>query len=168
MNNTNTKETIKKAIYAGSFDPFHNGHLDIVKKASKIFDEVYIIIAINKKKNRYYDIKDMIIAIENTLKEENLNNCFVLYYEGLIAKFCQENNIYYTIRGLRDSLDFSYEENIAKTNNLIFPNLETIYLRANNSAISSSMVKELIFYKSDVVQLVPKEIYILLSKYHSL
>ena len=69
---------MKKAIYAGSFDPFHNGHLDIVKKASKLFDEVYVVIAKNPKKERTYDKNEMAKAIQLIFHNENLSNCFCL------------------------------------------------------------------------------------------
>lgn len=150
------EKTTNSAIYAGSFDPFTNGHLDIVRKASKVFEEVHIVIANNNKKKRQFDcIDQMIIAIENTLKEENITNCIVAKYDGLVAKYCQENEIKSIIRGLRNSMDFEYEENIAKINELIDPELETIYFRTNNAAISSSMVKEFLSFDLDVSEFVP-------------
>ena len=150
---------MNKAIYAGSFDPFTNGHLDIVKKASKIFDEIHIVIAHNNKKKRTFEnIEDMIIAIENTLIAENITNVKVVCYDDLVAKYCKENDIKIIVRGLRNSMDFEYEENIAKINNLIDPTLETIYFRTNNAAISSSMIKEFLTYHLDVSQYVPKEV----------
>lgn len=149
---------MNKAIYAGSFDPFTNGHLDIVKKASKIFDSLDIVIGINTNKQRLTNIEDSIKAIEKTLEENNIKNCRVLMYDGLIAEYCKNNNIDYTIRGLRNNMDYLYEENISEINKLINPSLETIYLRTENAAISSSMVKELLKFNKDISKFVPSEV----------
>ena len=145
----------KTAIYPGSFDPFTNGHLDMVKKGSKIFDEIHILIGVNANKKRTYDTKLMKSAIEETLTKNNIQNCKVCIYEGLVAEYTRENNIGYMIRGLRNNMDYNYEENIAEVNKLINPNLEYIYFRAENVAVSSSMVKELKFYGKDVSKYVP-------------
>ncbi|MBQ3149667.1 MAG: pantetheine-phosphate adenylyltransferase [Clostridia bacterium] len=150
---------IKKAIYPGSFDPFTNGHLDIVKKASKLFDEVYVVIGVNKNKRRSFSSKEMKIAIEKTMQLENIQNVRVFVYEGLIAEFSKENGIQYMIRGLRNNMDYNYEENIAEANKLIYPGLEYVYFRAENVALSSSMVKELRSFNYDITKYVPEEVY---------
>jgi len=146
------------AIYPGSFDPFTNGHLDVVLKASKIFDTVHILIGINANKKRTYDAETMKNAIEETLAERGISNCKVYIYEGLVAEYTKEKNIGYMIRGLRNNMDYNYEENIAEVNKLINPNLEYIYFRAENVAVSSSMVKELSSYGKDVSKFVPKAV----------
>ena len=152
------------AIYPGSFDPFTNGHLDIVKKGSKLFDEVHIIIGINAKKKRTYDSNEMKIAIEKTLLENGISNCKVIVYDGLVAEYTNENNVAYMIRGLRNNMDYNYEENIAEVNKLINPDLEYVYFRAENVAVSSSMVKELTGYGKDVSKFVPKHILEMINK----
>ena len=146
------------AVYPGSFDPFTNGHLDIVKKASKLFDKVIIVIAINKSKSRTYDTTDMCIAIEDTLTENNITNCVVGSWDGLIADLMRSWGEKYLIRGLRNTMDYNYEENIAEVNKLIYPEIEYVYFRADNSAISSSMVRELYSYGQDVSGYVPKAV----------
>lgn len=146
------------AIYPGSFDPFTNGHLDIVKKGSKLFDEVHIIIGVNAKKRRTYDSVLMKEAIERTLAENNISNCKVFVYDGLVAEYTNENNVGYMIRGLRNNMDYNYEENIAEVNKLINPDLEYVYFRAENVAVSSSMVKELTAYGKDVSKFVSRPI----------
>lgn len=161
INNVETEKGVmhmKKAVYAASFDPFTKGHLDILTKASKMFDEVYAVIAVNKDKKRRYLALYMKEAIESCVKNNHLNNCHIEIYDGLIAEYCRNNNIEYTVRGLRNSMDFAYEENIANVNKLILPSLETVYLRAEYVGISSSMVKELFDYGQDVSQFVPVEI----------
>lgn len=146
------------AIYPGSFDPFTNGHLDIVKKGSKLFDEVHIIIGVNAKKKRTYDCAQMKESIEKTLAENNILNCKVFVYDGLVAEYTNENNVGYMIRGLRNNMDYNYEENIAEVNKLINPDLEYVYFRAENVAVSSSMVKELTGYGKDVSKFVPRPV----------
>ena len=146
------------AIYPGSFDPFTNGHMDIVLKGSKLFDKLHIVIGINANKKRQYDGALMKQAIEETLAEKNITNCEVHVYDGLIAEYTNENNIGYMIRGLRNNMDYNYEENIAEINKLINPKLEYVYFRAENVAVSSSMVKELNSFGKDVSKFVPKAV----------
>ena len=152
------------AMYPGSFDPFTNGHLDIVRKGAKLFDKVHILIGVNAKKKRSYDAGAVKKAIEETLKLENINNCEVIAFDGLIAEYSLKNNIGYMIRGLRNNMDYNYEENIAEINKLINPNLEYVYFRAENVAVSSSMVKELYSYGKDVSKFVSKPVKEMMNK----
>ena len=147
------------AIYPGSFDPFTNGHLDIVIKGAKLFDQVHIVIGDNAEKKRSYDAGKMKLAIEKTLAQKNITNCDVCVHEGLIAQYTAENKIGYMIRGLRNNLDYNYEENIAEINKLIDPKLEYVYFRAENVAVSSSMVKELNGYGHNVSNFVPPAVW---------
>ena len=148
----------RKAIYAGSFDPFTNGHLYIAKEASLLCDEVYVCVARNPNKKRITNEYDMVDAIRTTLKENGINNTYVLVVDGLIADFCMKNNIEYLVRGLRNTSDYMYEENIAKINAEVNPNLKTIYFRAKNEVISSSMVRELHSHGKDISKYIPKQI----------
>lgn len=149
----------KKAIYPGSFDPFTNGHLDIVKKAAALFDEVDVVIGVNSNKHRTFSAASMKPAIEKTLQELGLTNVSVTIHDGLVAEYAKENDIPYMIRGLRNNMDYNYEENIAEVNKLINPRLEYVYFRAENVAVSSSMVKELRTYGLDISPYVPKAIF---------
>lgn len=155
------------AIYPGSFDPFTNGHLDMVIKGSKLFDKVHVVIGLNVNKKRMYDSAKMKDAIEKTLAEKNITNCSVYIYDGLIAEYTKENKIGYMIRGLRNNMDYNYEENIAEVNKLIDPKLEYVYLRAENVAVSSSMVKELSHYGRDVSTYVPAAVMELIRNNHN-
>ena len=148
----------KKALYPGSFDPFTNGHLDIVKKAADLFEEVYIVIGINAKKSRSFDAEGMKGAIEAVLADCKITNCRVCVHEGLVAEFSKTMGIHYMIRGLRNNMDYNYEENIAEVNKLINSDMEYVYFRAENVAVSSSMVKELYSYDKDISKYVPKKI----------
>ena len=148
----------KTAMYPGSFDPFTNGHLDIVKKAAALFDLVYIVIGVNSNKRRSFPAETMKTAIEKALEENKIANCVVCVYDGLTAAYSKQNKIPYMIRGLRNNMDYNYEENIAEVNKLIDPKLEYIYFRAENVAVSSSMVKELHLYRQDISKYVPKAV----------
>ena len=154
---------LKKAIYPGSFDPFTNGHLDIVKKAAAIFDEVYIVIGINSQKRRTFDSDRMIAAIEAAVREAGITNAYVTAHEGLVAAYAKDHGLKYMIRGLRNNMDYNYEENIAEVNKLINPDMEYVYFRAENVAVSSSMVKELHMYGQDVSAYLPKAVFAILE-----
>ena len=148
----------KTAIYPGSFDPFTNGHLDIVRKAAEIFDRVWIVIGVNSDKRRSFPADRMAEAIMQTLENQNISNCEVVIWEGLVAEFARLRGTEYMIRGLRNNMDYNYEENVASVNKLINPELEYVYFRSNNVAVSSTMVKELNSYGKDVSAYVPAAI----------
>jgi pantetheine-phosphate adenylyltransferase len=145
------KENVKtRALYAGSFDPFTNGHLCIVKQASEIFDYVFILVADNPGKRRHYDRDRMVNAINETLRSLGITNCIVTGCSGLIADWAEYYRSEYLIRGLRNPNDYMYEESIAKINIELNPKLKTIYFRADNEIISSSMVRELLNHEKDI------------------
>ena len=154
----------RTAIYPGSFDPFTNGHLDIVKKAALLFDKVYVVIGVNSQKRRNYDYNGMKQAIEKTLEKHHLSNCVVCIHEGLVAEFARRTGIGYMIRGLRNNMDYNYEENIAEVNKLINPEMEYIYFRAENVALSSSMVRELNSFDLDISKYVPEDVFYLIRE----
>lgn len=154
----------KKAIYPGSFDPFTNGHLDIVKKSAAIFDQVYVVIGVNAQKKRTFSAESMITAIEKALADAGITNVVVTAHAGLVAQYAKEQGIGYMIRGLRNNMDYNYEENIAEVNKLINPAMESVYFRADNVAVSSSMVKELHSFGLDVSPYLPKAVYDILQK----
>lgn len=147
-----------KAIYAGTFDPFTNGHLHIVQAAAQLFDSVVILSASNSKKIRMFERESMSLAIEACMKRIGLNNVEVLMTDKLTADVCNKLGAEYLVRGLRNTTDYMYEEEIAKFNQRIYPNLKTIYLRANDDVISSSMVRELYIYDKNYYEYVPEEI----------
>ena len=145
----------RRAIYPGSFDPFTNGHMDVVRKAANLFEEVIVIVGINSGKKRAFESDVMCAAIEQALADEGLTNCRVVEFDGLVAEFARDNDAQYMIRGLRNNLDYNYEENIAEVNKLINPDLEYVYFRADRVGVSSSMVRELLSYRRDVSAHVP-------------
>ena len=153
------------AVFAGSFDPFTNGHLAVLKKACTIFDKVYVGIARNPNKSRNYSISKMKEAILETIETEGIRNCVVSTYSGLTARFCQAVGAIYLVRGLRNDEDFFYEEKIAKTNRYLAPEIETIYFRADNDIISSSTVRGFFKEGEDISRLVPQPVKNLMFSY---
>lgn len=143
------------ALYAGSFDPYTNGHHAIVRKAAALFDRVDVVIGINVSKRRAFDAAAMADAIRQSLRDDGLENVRVAVHEGLIAEYAAQNGIRWYVRGLRNAMDYAYEENIALVNHIIHPDLETLYLRGDEPAISSSMVRELLAFNRDASPFVP-------------
>lgn len=150
---------MRRAIYAGSFDPFHKGHLDIVARASKLFDEVYIVIAKNPNKIRQFDATQMVSAIQQTLIENNLTNCgcFLANDDEYTVDVAKSIGAKYLIRGLRDADDFVYEMEMANNNSELAPDIETIFLPTSSTYnfISSRYVNYMLLtQKYDTAKLV--------------
>ena len=151
-------------FYAGSFDPFTNGHLQVVKKASKCFDKVIIGIGYNAEKQARLEKEKMKEAIEKTLQELNLNNVSVTIYTGLTVDEAKKNNCDILIRGLRNGTDYQYEENISEINEQI-SGLDTCYFRAGKLGyLSSSFVMELFNNDKNIDEYVPKYVAELLKQ----
>lgn len=131
-----------KAIITTSANPFHYGHLDIYKKAKKIFDDVTVIVAYNREKTSGFDRKRIAAHLEayNIPFEILSDDC------KTIADYCIQNNINYVVRGIRNGIDAEYELKIDFVNREIFPNLQTVFLPTSDtfSNISSSVIRELL------------------------
>lgn len=154
-------------FYAGSFDPFTNGHLAIVKKACSCFEKVVIGIGDNTQKTRRIKAAKMKSAIEETLRREKIENAIVVIYQGLTTQQAKENKADILIRGLRNGTDYQYEENIAMINEQ-YAGLDTCYFRAGDLGyLSSSMVMELYSFGKSVQQYVPQAVSELLEKERS-
>lgn len=147
------------AIYAGSFDPFTFGHISILEEATKLFDRVIIAIAINSEKKRRIDAEIMLNAIKKSVLELYGNDKIkVIIFKGLIADLAEKENTTHLIRGIRNGMDYEYEENLAKINETL--GLTTIYIRAGSlSYVSSSMVMDLYKYGRDILSFVPRPVY---------
>ncbi len=154
-------ETI--GFYAGSFDPFTNGHLRIVTKAAECFSKVIVGLAYNAEKETRIDKEKMREAIEKSIAELDLNNVEVILYSGLTADEAKKYGANILIRGLRNGTDYQYEENIAETNEKI-AGLDTCYFRAGDLGyLSSSLVMELWKNNVNIEQFVPKYVAELLN-----
>ena len=145
------------ALYAGSFDPYTNGHHAIVRKAATLFDEVVVLLGVNLAKRRTFDAEAMLGAIRDALSADGLNARAVLY-SGLIVDYCAANGIRWYVRGLRNASDYECEESAARVNRLLRPELETLYLRSDDPAVSSSMVRELLAFGRPVGDFVPESV----------
>lgn len=151
-----------KAIFAGSFDPFTYGHLYIVKVASKIFDSLTICIATNVDKTRTFTKEFMKEGIEETLRDENITNCDVVCYDGLIVDLAKQIDAQFVVRGIRDASVVEYEQEVAKTY-FLTGGIETVYLGSGTYAgvqpgTSSTIVRNLLKENKDISQYVPKSI----------
>ena len=145
-------------FYAGSFDPFTNGHLAIVKKTSKCFEKVIIGIGHNTEKKERIDKIKMKEAINQTIQEENLTNVQVIIYDGLTVEAAKEYNADILIRGLRNGTDYEYEENISAINEKM-ASIDTCYFRAGDLGyISSSIVMDIYNNNKPIDSLVPKPV----------
>ena len=147
-----------KAVYPGSFDPISNGHLDIIERASKMLDEIHIVVSYNIKKTTTFTVLERIEMIKTVTK--HINNVYVTSYDGLIVNYCKENNINILIRGLRNYQDYENEFSLYQFNRDINPNIETILMlpSSKNQFVSSSAIKELVTFNCDISQYVPAEI----------
>lgn len=155
---------MKTGFYAGSFDPFTIGHLDVVTKSSIMFEEVIVGIGVNPDKKRHFDVNEMKKAMEQVITRNGLTNVKVIYYEGLTGEIAQKYDTSLLIRGIRNGMDYASEENLASVNEEVF-GIDTIYIRAGKmSHISSSMVRELMKYGKDVSKYLPKEVYELVTR----
>lgn len=148
----------KIGFYAGSFDPFTKGHLHVVKISAQLFDKVIIGIGINPTKERRFDIGIMLDAIRKTLKREGLSNVEVISYDNLSVTTAIEHNANFLIRGIRNGMDYDFEETLATFNKEV-SNLDTIYVRAGEiGPINSTMIMDLLRNNADVSKFLPEEI----------
>jgi pantetheine-phosphate adenylyltransferase len=149
---------MKKAIYPGSFDPVTFGHLDIIKRSSRLFDEIVVAVLNNSAKNSLFSANERVTMIRDLVKE--YPNVTVISFEGLLVDFAKEIDANIVIRGLRAVTDFEYELQIAQVNHVENSDLETIFLTTslNYSYLSSSVVREFASYGADISKFVPSEI----------
>ena len=147
-----------KAIYPGSFDPITNGHIDVIKRASRIFDQVTIAVSQNINKKSFLSEKEKIEAINLSL--EGLNNVEIIAFDSLLVDFAKSINAQIILRGLRAVSDFEYEFQLAGMNKHLDKNIETFFLTPSEefSNISSSLVKEILLLGGDISSFVPKKV----------
>ncbi len=145
-----------KAVYAGSFDMFTNGHMSVLDQAVDLFDKVYVVIAVNAAKKRRYDVDFMKEKISEAVSKRGYEGKVeVLSSDKIVVRVAQQLGCRYLIRGLRNSTDYAYEENMALINTALDAGIRTIYLRSMDPAISSSMVCELLAHGEDISAYLP-------------
>ncbi len=147
-----------KALYPGSFDPITYGHIDIIKRAKKLFDELTISVMRNPGKPMLFSLEERKRLVEEALKETGLNDVTVIAHDGLLVHLTRELGVRAVVRGLRASTDFEYEFQLALTNRDLDPDFESVYLMTSRdfSFISSSIVRQVKSYGGDVTRFVPK------------
>lgn len=141
---------MKVAIYPGSFDPITLGHIDIIDRASLIFDEIIVAVLVNSAKTPCFTLDEKIELIK--LAIEDNKNIRIESFDGLLADFAKHQNTNIVIKGLRVASDFEYEFQMALANKKINPNLETVFLNSSDTYlhISSSLVKDIGKYNGDI------------------
>lgn len=161
MPKTPTKTAInsyKRAIYSGTFDPITNGHMDIIKRAAKIFDEVIIAVAKSERKTPMFEHKKRVEFTKACVKD--IKGVSVLGFDTLLVDFAIKLEVDTIIRGLRAVSDFEYELQMGYANSSINKNIETLYLMPTleNAFVSSTIVREIIHFNGKYKHLIPKEI----------
>ncbi|WML49363.1 pantetheine-phosphate adenylyltransferase [Neobacillus sp. PS3-34] len=143
------------AVCPGSFDPITYGHLDIIRRGAKVFDEVYVVVLNNSSKNPLFSVNERMDLIKHVTKD--LQNVKVDEFQGLLIDYAQSVNANAIIRGLRAVSDFEYEMQITSMNRVLNENIETFFIMTNNqySFLSSSIVKEVAKYDGKITELVP-------------
>lgn len=148
----------KVAVVPGSFDPITMGHLDIIKRASKIFDEVKVVVMNNSSKNPLFNVEERIALISEVTSA--IPNVTVDSFGGLLIDYAVEVKANAIIRGLRAVSDFEYEMQITSMNRFLNEDIETLFMVSNNqySFLSSSIVKEVAKYSGNISGLVPEAV----------
>ncbi|WP_219014138.1 MULTISPECIES: pantetheine-phosphate adenylyltransferase [unclassified Streptomyces] len=154
---------MRRAVCPGSFDPITNGHLDIIARASRLYDEVYVAVMINQSKKGLFDVDERIALIREVTGD--YANVRVESHHGLLVDFCKERDIPAIVKGLRAVSDFDYELQMAQMNNGL-TGVETLFVPTNPtySFLSSSLVKEVAAWGGDVSHLVPPEVVAALNR----
>lgn len=134
----------KIAVFAGSFDPFTLGHLDIVKRAAALFDELYVLLAVNASKKYYFDEATRAEMVRKAVA--GLSNVKVEFFDGLTVEFMKRVGAKFLVRGIRGAADVEYEQSVAWNNKNLYPECETVFLSSapEHLMVSSTVVRELL------------------------
>jgi len=148
----------KIAVFPGTFDPFTNGHYDIVLKGLRLFDKIVIAIGRNARKKSMFPIEKRKEWIENVFEGDD--RISVEIYEGLTTEYCKELHAQYILRGLRSTVDFEYERQIALVNESLNDEVTSVFVMSDqkNGIISSTIVRDLILHNGAYQQYIPEEV----------
>jgi len=157
----------KIAMYPGSFDPITSGHVDLIHRASRLFDEVIVAITQNVNKNSFLSIDERIEAVNTSIAA--LENVRVLRFDSLLVDFARDHNAQVIIRGLRAVSDFEYEFQLSGMNKRLNPNIETLFMTPSEefANISSSLVREILSLGGDLSHFVPDCVEAILKRHKS-
>ena len=149
---------MKRAIYPGSFDPITNGHIDILKRALEVFDEVIVLVADNETKKSRFSVEERVSMIKEAVKD--LKGAKVDFTHGLTVAYAKQVGAKHLIRGLRAVSDFEYEFSLAAANHYIDDSIDMVFFMANsaNSFISSSNIDSMYLEGVDITKLVPESV----------
>jgi pantetheine-phosphate adenylyltransferase len=150
--------TTRRAVCPGSFDPVTNGHIDIISRASRLFDEVIVAVLINKSKSSLFTVDERIEMLTECTAD--YGNVKIDSFHGLLVDFCRDRGIQVIVKGLRAVSDFDYELQMGQMNHSL-AEVETLFMPTNPlySYLSSSLVKEVATYGGDVAALVPSSVH---------
>jgi pantetheine-phosphate adenylyltransferase len=149
---------MKSAIYAGTFDPITLGHLDLVERATRLFDRLIIAVAVHSRKTVLFDVEERMAMVREVSKK--FPNVEVESFDGLLVKYAREKGVHVVVRGIRAFSDFEFEFQMALTNRKMAPDIETIFLMPNEdySYVSSSTVREVAQLGGDTGNFVAKPV----------
>ena len=155
---------MKRIIYPGTFDPIHNGHLDIAKRAAELFDELVLVVAVNKEKNPLFDNDERIRLIEECTAD--LKNVRVSSFNGLVVDYAKSENAVAIIRGLRHVSDFEFEFQMAMMNYNLNPMITSMFMMPDEKYIhlNSTVIKDVARLGGDISDYVPDNVKIALYK----
>ena len=158
---------MRRAVYPGSFDPVTNGHLDVIERAARLFDEVIVAVAVNSEKTGLFSFEERVELLRNVLKDKP--NIRVTRFEGLLVDFARSQGARAVIRGLRAISDFEFEFQMALMNRKLEPEIETLFLmpREEYTYLSSRIVKEIARLGGDVTSFVPDSVGVALREKNS-
>ena len=153
--NNDTPSQKRIGVYAGSFDPFTNGHLDIALRAAKLVDELVIAIGVNPAKSGYFSIEERKKIISSVT--QSTENISIDEFQGLLVQYCKAKSATTIVRGLRNAQDFEFEATLGRANRHLEPNIETLLLLSDTDSlfVSSSLMKEIVMNGGSVQGLVP-------------
>lgn len=148
---------MKIAVFPGSFDPITLGHQDIIERILPLFDKVVVAIGNNSVKNYHFTLDQRKQFIEKSFSNPKIE---IETYTGLTVDFCTKIGAQYIIRGIRNSIDYNYENSISQINKMMANNIETLFLSTSPhlSAINSTIVRDILINNGDASQFVPKQI----------
>ena len=147
---------MKRAVYTGSFDPVTNGHMDIIRRAAEIFDVLIVSVLNNKEKTPLFSVEERVKILTKATKD--IPNVEVKAFEGLSVNFARENHAQVIVRGLRAVTDFEYELQMAQTNRVLAPDVDTVFLTTSleYAYLSSTIMKEVANFGGDLSKFAPR------------
>ncbi|MEX0770090.1 MAG: pantetheine-phosphate adenylyltransferase [Balneolaceae bacterium] len=151
----------KTALFPGSFDPITNGHLDLLERATKLFDKIIVTVAVNNRKKEVFTGEERVKLIRECLQTKDWSSHIEIeQFTGLLIDFARKKNVEVLVRGVRQISDFEYEFRMALTNRRLAPNIDTVFLMPDEQLtfISASIVREIAYWRGDLSSFVPDNV----------